>query len=150
MSLPVVQILRRRSFRNFWLANVFAAIGNKAKIFGIAWVALEISNSQLWVGLSLGATALPILVLSLLSGAIVDRLPRRRIILLSYLGLTGMLLLAAYLVFSDSLQIWHLPMITLGVGTVFAFLRPATEVYLVESVKTKTDSYCELCYGAFP
>ena len=117
------------------MANVFAATGNQAKTFGIAWIALEISNSQLWVGLSLGATALPIIVLSLLSGAIVDRLPRRRIILLSYLVLSGLLSLAVYLVVTDSLHIWHLPMITLGAGTVFAFMRPAKEVYIIESVE---------------
>ena len=117
------------------MANVFAATGNQAKTFGIAWVALEISNSQLWVGLSLGATALPIVVLSLLSGAIVDRLPRRRIILLSYIVLSGLLFLTVYLIVSDSLQIWHLPIVSLGAGTVFTFLRPAQEVYIVESVK---------------
>ncbi len=117
------------------MANVFAATGNQAKTFGIAWIALEISNSQLWVGLSLGATALPIVVLSLLSGAIVDRLPRRRIILLSYIVLSGLLFLTVYLIVSDSLQIWHLPIVSLGAGTVFTFLRPAQEVYIVESVK---------------
>ncbi len=135
MPLPVVQVLRRRNFRGFWLANLFAATGNQAKTFGIAWIALEISNSQLWVGLSLGAMALPIVVLSLLSGAIVDRLPRRRIILLSYLVLSVILFLAVYLIVSDSLYLWHLPMISLGAGAVFAFMRPAKEVFIVESVK---------------
>ncbi len=135
MPLPLVQILRRRNFRSFWLANIFAATGNQAKTFGIAWVALELSNSQLWVGLSLGAAALPIVILSLLSGAIVDRLPRRRIILLSYLALSGLLFFTVYLAVSDSLRIWHLPLITLGAGTVFAFMRPAKEVYIAESVE---------------
>ena len=133
----------------FWLANLFAATGNQAKTFGIAWVALEISNSQLWVGLSLGAMALPIVVLSLLSGAIVDRLPRRRIILLSYLVLSVILFLAVYLIVSDSLYLWHLPMISLGAGAVFAFMRPAKEVFIVESGETKSDSNRKLPEGAF-
>ena len=135
MSLPVVQILRRRNFRNFWLSNMFAATSNHAKTFGIAWIALELSNSQLWVGLSLGAMALPIVVLSLLSGAVVDRLPRRRILLLSHVSLAGLLFFTFYLVASDRLYVWHLPIITIGLGAVFAFLRPAREVFIVESVK---------------
>ena len=64
-----------------------------------------------------------------------DRLPRRRIILLSYLILAGLLFLAAYLIVSESLNIWHLPMISFGAGAVFAFMRPAKEVFIVESVK---------------
>ncbi len=135
MSLPFLQILRLRNFRNFWLASVFASTSNQVRIFAVAWVALEISDSQLWVGLSLGATALPTLMLSLLSGAVVDRLPRRRILILSQLALSGLLFLTAYLVVSGSLHVWHLPILTLGIGIVFAFLRPARDVFIVESVK---------------
>lgn len=137
MSLPFLQILRLRNFRNFWLASVFASTSNQVRIFAVAWVALEISDSQLWVGLSLGATALPTLMLSLLSGAVVDRLPRRRILILSQLALSGLLFLTAYLVVSGSLHVWHLPILTLGIGIVFAFLRPARDVFIVESVKPK-------------
>lgn len=55
--------------------------------------------------------------------------------MLSYLILAGLLFLIVFLVSTDNLKVWHLPIITLGVGTVFAFLRPAQEVFLVESVK---------------
>ena len=130
-----MQVLRRRNFRNLWLANSFADVGNHIRVFGVAWVALELSDSQLWVGLALGATALPIVVLSLLSGALVDRISRRQIIMFSQVILTGLLFLIVFLAITDHLQVWHLPIITLGVGAVFAFLQPAREVLVIESIK---------------
>ena len=49
--------------------------------------------------------------------------------------MAGLLFLTFYLVVSDRLYVWHLPIITIGLGAVFAFLRPAREVFIVESVK---------------
>ena len=134
-SSSAFQVLRRRNFRNLWLANSFADVGSHIRAFGIAWVALELSDSQLWVGLALGATALPIIVLSLLSGALVDRISKRQIIMFSQVILTGLLFLIVFLAVTDRLQVWHLPIITLGVGAVFAFLQPAREVFVIESIK---------------
>ena len=130
-----LRVLRRHNFRNLWLANTFAGIGSHIRTFSVAWLALELSDSQLWVGLALGATALPIIALSLLSGAVVDRLSRRQVIMTSQLILAGLLFLIVYLVVADHMQVWHLPVITLGVGAVFAFLAPAREVFMVESVR---------------
>ena len=131
----VVEILRRRNFRNLWLSNIFADVSTHTRTIGVAWLALDLSDSQLWVGLSLGTIAIPIVILSLLSGAIVDRLARRQIIILSQLTAVGFLLLTVLLIASDRLVIWHLPIMTLGAGAVLAFLRPARAVYVLESVK---------------
>ena len=49
--------------------------------------------------------------------------------------LTGLLFLIVFLAVTDHLQVWHLPIITLGVGAVFAFLQPAREVLVIESIK---------------
>ena len=117
------------------MSNIFANVSSHSRTIGVAWVALELSDSQMWVGLSLGAIALPIILFSLLSGAIVDRLARRQIIIMSQLILTSLLFLIVLLLGSGKLEVWHLPLITIGVGTVFAFWIPARDVYMVESVK---------------
>ena len=100
-SRPAVEILRRRNFRNLWIANLFTDVSGHVRTVGVAWLALELTDSQFWVGLTLGSVAIPVIALGLLSGAVVDRLPRRSIITISQL-LLGCLLFFRY-VLTDSL-----------------------------------------------
>ena len=133
-SRPAVEILRRRNFRNLWIASLFTDVSGHVRTVGVAWLTLELTDSQFWVGLTLGSVAIPVIALGLLSGAVVDQLPRRSIITLSQLILGCLLFFMFLLTASDTLLSWHLPVFILGVGVVLAFWRPARGVYMVELV----------------
>lgn len=70
--------LQHRNFRLFWVGQTVSLIGTWMQAMAIGWLALELSNSALLVGLVASASSLPILLFSLHAGVFVDRVDKLR------------------------------------------------------------------------
>src|SRR3954465_9885615 len=68
--------LRHRNFRLFWVGQTVSLIGTWMQAMSIGWLALELSNSALLVGLVASASSLPVLLFSLHGGVVADRVDR--------------------------------------------------------------------------
>ncbi|MEO8723936.1 MAG: MFS transporter [Sphingobium sp.] len=68
-------------FRGLWLANLISSLGYMIQSVGASWLMLELTSSPPMVALVQTSITLPIMLLSLLSGAIADNLDRRRVML---------------------------------------------------------------------
>jgi len=75
--------LRHRDFRLFWGGQLVSLIGTWMQSVGQAWLVLELTGSPVQLGLVTALQFAPILVLSPVGGAMSDRFPKRRIILLT-------------------------------------------------------------------
>src|SRR5581483_8059943 len=69
---PFRTLGRHRNFRLFWFGQTLSLIGTWMQGMAEGWLALELSNSAFIVGLVASAQSIPILVLSLHAGVIVD------------------------------------------------------------------------------
>ena len=69
------------NFRRYFPGQVISMIGTWIQMVAQGWLVLEITGSAFDVGLAAAASTLPPLFLSLLGGVIVDRYPRRTILL---------------------------------------------------------------------
>ena len=76
----------------------------------------------------------PILILSLASGALVDRLPRRRLLLSTYYATISFSLAMAVLVLTGRAELWHVYIYSFFVGLGTAFEGPARQALLAEAV----------------
>lgn len=72
---------RNRIFTAIWLANIASNFGYLIQTVGAAWLMTTISSSASMVALVQASTTLPIMILSLASGAIADSFDRRRVML---------------------------------------------------------------------
>jgi len=84
MSTVTTSIARRPTTRG-WVPFValesaagLAALGNGVSIIAIPWLVLQLTGNPAAAGLVAGISALPLLLSSLFSGTLVDRLGRRR------------------------------------------------------------------------
>src|SRR3954462_689909 len=68
--------LRHRNFRLFWIGQTVSLIGTWMQTMATGWLALQLSNSALIVGLVASASSLPVLLFSLHAGVIVDRVDK--------------------------------------------------------------------------
>lgn len=68
-------------FRAVWLASLASNLGGLIQSVGAAWLMTSISGSADMVALVQASTSLPIMILSLASGAIADNFERRRVML---------------------------------------------------------------------
>ncbi|MCA1438676.1 MFS transporter [Ensifer sp. IC4062] len=71
------------TFRIIWIASLASNFGGLIQAVGAAWLMTSISQSVNMVALVQASTALPIMLFSLVSGALADNFDRRRIMLVA-------------------------------------------------------------------
>src|ERR1700710_2273853 len=77
---PIQTLQSHRNFRLFWFGQTLSLIGTWMQTMAQGWLALELSNSALVVGVVASVGALPVLLFSMHAGAVVDRSDRLRIV----------------------------------------------------------------------
>lgn len=123
-----------RDFRVLWLAIFLRS--------GALWLdqvarpvlIVELTGSALLLGAVLAARMAPNLLLGLFAGAIVDRYPRRLVLVLSQAGnvaATGALFL---LLLFDLAEAWHVIALAAAAGVNIAFFQPARQAILPSMV----------------
>lgn len=70
-------------FREIWIASLASNMGGLIQGVGAAWMMASISTSENMVALVQASTTAPIMIFSVLAGAIADGFDRRRVMLLS-------------------------------------------------------------------
>lgn len=77
--------LRHRDFALFWVSAVVSNTGSWMQTVTIPFVIFELTDSTVWLGVSAAVSFLPSFVVGPLAGAIADRYPRRRVLLITQL-----------------------------------------------------------------
>lgn len=131
---PFRIILRHRNYRLFWFGQTLSLIGTWMQSMAEGWLALLLSNSPFVVGMVAAAQALPILLLSLHAGVVIDRNDKLRIVRTAQALLCVQASVAWYLTWSHHLTITWLLILALANGTIVAFEIPARQSLIVDLV----------------
>lgn len=120
--------LRTPAFRRLWLGRTISAVGGQLTLVAIMFQVWEATRSPLWSGAVAVASAVPMVVVGLWGGGLLDRGDRRRIALAATTGqLACSLLLAAQAATRPSVAA---VLVLLGVQTAFqAVSQPATQTF---------------------
>jgi MFS family permease len=129
--------LQTRSYRWYWIGLVSGMIGMQMQVLVRGWLVYAMTDSPLLLGLVTGATGIPMLLATPFGGVLVDRYNKRNLILISEIVGTINSLLVFLLIFSNTLQIWHLFVSSLIAGTCFAVNMPARQAIIAELVGEK-------------
>src|SRR4029079_15845599 len=128
--------LRTRDFRLVWSAYSISAIGSEVTVLALPLAAAVLLGASAWqMGLLVAAGTAPYIGFSLLVGAWIDRLSRRRPLLVAADLTAAALLLtvpAAYLL--GALTVTQLIVVELLVGMVRVTFRPAFGAHLPDVV----------------
>jgi predicted MFS family arabinose efflux permease len=119
-----MDVLRQRDFRNLFLGQAASTIGDRIVFVALALYVTDI-GSPTDVGIVLAAATLPLVGFLLIGGVWADRLPRNRVMIVTDLIRFALHGLLAALIFTGSVEIWHLVVIEALFGTAEAFFRPA-------------------------
>jgi MFS family permease len=126
--------LRHRDFRLFWLGQLVSLIGTWMQSVGQAWLVLELTGSPFQLGLVTALQFTPILLLSPVGGALSDRFPKRRIILLTQAAMMAQAFVLAGLVWSGQVRYWHVAVLAAIYGVGRAIDIPARQSYITDLV----------------
>lgn len=131
-----IEALRDGEYRRFWLAQAAGGFGMSLWFVAAAWLMLELTDSPLMVGLLNGLAAAPSIVLSVVGGALADRLDRRRLLVGALAAWSALALITGLLAATGIEQGWILLVVAAGLGLADAASNPAWQTLVVDLVGT--------------
>lgn len=135
MALPSgLRAFRHADFRRFFVAQFVAQIGSWMQTVAQSWLVLQLTSSPLLLGLIGTLQFGPILLFSIVSGALADRLPKKRVLIVTQSVLGGQALLLGTLVYLGHAEYWHVAVLATGVGLANVLDGPARQSLVAEMV----------------
>ena len=130
----VLAPLRTGVFGSIWIASLASNIGTLIQTVAAAWLMTSLAHSSDMVALVQGASALPIMLLSIPAGAIADIWDRRAIMLLAQALLAVTATLLTWLAYRGEVGPWSLLTFTFLLGAGSALYGPAWQASVGEQV----------------
>ena len=127
MSLHIPPALKHRRFRLLWLGMLFSVAGSRMQFTALLWHIRELSDQPIALGGIGLARVLPIIIFSLIGGAIADVFDRRKIMFVTQAFLISTAGALAYLTWSNQIQLWHIYALTMCEAIASAFDLPARQ-----------------------
>jgi len=129
-----LRAFRHRDYRLFWSGQLVSLIGTWMQSVGQAWVVLELTGSPFKLGVISALQFGPMLFLSLLAGALADRVRKRRLLLLTQGALMLQALTLAALDWTGHIQFWHVAVLAAFYGVANTLDLPARQSFVGELV----------------
>jgi MFS family permease len=121
-------------FRNVWIGSLVSNFGSLIQSVGAAWLMTSIARSADMVALVQTAVALPILLWSLVGGALADGHDRRKIMLIAQVFMLVVSLALAASTWAGWMSPWLLLLFTFLIGCGAAFNAPAWQASVGDMV----------------
>jgi len=126
--------LRNPQYRWLFGGNLAFFLAMHSQAVVRAWLAFDLTESELALGSVMFAVALPMFFLAPLGGVMADRFDRRLVILACQVMLVASEFTLWGLLLTDRLEFWHLVVGAGVMGTVFPFSMPARQAIVVNIV----------------
>jgi MFS family permease len=124
--------LRHRNFRLFVTGQIVSLVGTWMQNVAQAWLVYRLTHSELLLGTAWFCTQIPVFAFGALGGLAADRRSRYRLVVLTQtLSMCQAFALAA-LTLSGKVQVWHILVFAVALGTINAFDMPARQSLIIE------------------
>ena len=129
--------LKYYNYRLWFVGQIVSLVGTWMQSTAQGYLIYQITGSASYLGLVGFAGGAPSLLFTLFGGVIADRLPRRKLLVMTQ---TSMMILAfslAALTFANVVQPWHIVILAFLLGVANAFEAPARISFVLELVSRK-------------
>jgi MFS family permease len=121
------RLFENRHFRNLILGGTVSMFGDQFYLVALPWLVLQLTGSSVALGTVLMLAAVPRAVLMLMGGAVSDRTSPRRV-MLATASIRALLVAGiAALIWTRSIQMWHIYVLGFAFGIADAFAIPAVQ-----------------------
>jgi MFS family permease len=122
------------NYRRYFSGQVVSISGNWMQTVAEMWLVVQLTGSGVSVGLVAALQFLPMLLLGAFGGVLADRVPKRRLLILtqSLMALPALMLWA--LTVTSTVEVWMVYALVLLRGTVLAADNPARQSFVMEIV----------------
>lgn len=129
-----LRALRHRNFRLFFFGQLISLSGTWMQTTAQQWLVYRLTGSQLSLGAVTFASFLPVLLLSLFMGVVVDRVPRRRLLLLTQTWFMAGAVVLAWLTAIGMIRFSYILILAFLLGLANALDMPARQAFFADLV----------------
>ena len=130
--------LSHRNFRLFFIGQCVSLIGTWMQNIGQAWLVLQLTTGQPDAPFKLGLVSalqfLPMMLFSLFAGTLVDRFPKRTVLIVTQSCLAVLAVVLATITALGVARYWHVLVLALLLGVVQTLDMPTRQSFFVELV----------------
>lgn len=123
-----------KNYQYYFWGQLISLIGTWLQIVAEGWLVLQLTNSPFLIGLVSALALVPSLLFSLFGGVIVDRFPKKHILLVTQYSAMILALLYGLLTVFHVITIWEIMVLAFLLGVVNAIDIPARQSFVVEMV----------------
>lgn len=131
--------LAHRNFRLYIAGQGVSILGSWLQQVATAWLAYQLTASPAWLGVVAFAGQIPALFLAPLTGSLIDRCDRHRLVLRTQATAMLQALMLAALTLTGTVAVWHVLALGVILGVVTAVDNPARLALLSEIVPRRED-----------
>jgi MFS family permease len=129
-----LKALRFRNFRLFFFGQFISLIGTWMQTTARQWLVYRLTGSQAKLGAVTFASFIPVFLFSLFFGVLVDRLPRRRLLIGTQSAFMILAAILALITIAGVVRYEHILIISFLFGMVNALDMPARQAFYVDMV----------------
>lgn len=137
MHLRIPPALLHRKFFLIWLGLMISIAGTQMQIWALFWHIRTLTPEPIALGGIGAARILPVIVFSLIGGAVADSLNRRNVLFVTQSVAALLALGLGLLTNFGHIQLWHIYLITALQAVTIAFDLPARQALVPNLVPTK-------------
>jgi MFS family permease len=140
--------LRYPNYRRWFVGQVLSLMGTWMQSVAQGWLVFQLTGSEFALGAITFAGSLPTLILMLPAGAIIDRLPKRKLLMWTQAAQMACAFILAVLTFLKVLQVWQIGVLAVALGIANSFDAPARLALTPEMVDDRRDLQNAVALGA--
>ncbi|GAB4470529.1 MAG: MFS transporter [Anaerolineae bacterium] len=125
---------RHYNFRVYFVGLLISVLGVWAQNVAQSWLVYRLTDSALVLGQVSFIVAIPVWLLSPWAGVVLDRVPRRAVLIITQIVFMIQATALALLDFSGIIMVWHIMALSAVQGIANAFDAPARQAFVVELV----------------
>src|SRR3982750_2387217 len=128
-------LMRQGPFRRYIIGSAISDTGTWVQVMAQGWVMSSLTERGFLLGLASAAAGVPTILLAMKGGEAADRYDKRKILIWTQIVQIILALALGTLVLTGRIQIWHVIVLALCLGTCIAFEMPAINALVPELVK---------------
>ncbi len=126
-----------RNYQLYFAGQLISLVGTWLQIVAEGWLVFQLTRSAFFVGLDAAAATIPSLFLSLIGGVIVDRYPKKIILIFTQSASMILAFTLGILAITHVVTVWEIILLAFGLGVVNALDSPARQSYVTELIDNK-------------
>lgn len=140
--------LRYTNYRKWFAGQVLSLMGTWMQSVAQGWLVYQLTGSKFALGTISFVGTLPTVFLMLPGGVIADRVPKRKLLIITQSSMLIFAFVLAALAWTNTLQVWHIGLLAFLLGVANSFDSPARLAIVTELVDDREDMHNAIALNA--